>query len=146
MPLTKPNQELKRDLKDAAALLKWSGVDLFTISKRLLDAGDEIGAAELMKIALSYQAIEDKFQSMWDIGVRAFSVQLDDISYTTWNCPEDATMFGASSPAAAATAQSYLLNRVQSDFIETHPGAEVLTMAPTEYYDTVNSPYKVALR
>ena len=60
MPLTKPNQELKRDLKEAAALLKWSGVDLFTISKRLLDAGDEIGAAELMKIALSYQAIEDK--------------------------------------------------------------------------------------
>lgn len=63
MPLTKPNQELKRDLKEAAALLKWSGVDLFTISKRLLDAGDEIGAAELMKIALSYQAIEDNLES-----------------------------------------------------------------------------------
>ncbi|MGO2450911.1 hypothetical protein [Pseudomonas taetrolens] len=60
MPLTKPNQELKRDLKEAAAVLKWSGVDLFTISKRLLDAGDEIGAAELMKIAVSYQATEDK--------------------------------------------------------------------------------------
>lgn len=66
MPLTKPNQELKRDLKEAAALLKWSGVDLFTISKRLLDAGDEIGAAELMKIALSYQAIEDKLVSYAD--------------------------------------------------------------------------------
>ena len=66
MPLTKPNQELKRDLKEAAALLKWSGVDLFTISKRLLDAGDEIGAAELMKIAVSYQAIEDKLASYTD--------------------------------------------------------------------------------
>ncbi|MEJ3661632.1 hypothetical protein WD277_11740 [Pseudomonas fragi] len=66
MPLTKPNQELKRDLKEAAALLKWSGVDLFTISKRLLDAGDEIGAAELMKIAVSYQAIEDKLASYAD--------------------------------------------------------------------------------
>lgn len=66
MPLTKPNQELKRDLKEAAALLKWSGVDLFTISKRLLDAGDEIGAAELMKITLSYQAIEDKLVSYAD--------------------------------------------------------------------------------
>ena len=33
MPLSKPNQELKRDLKEAAALLKWSGVNLFTISK-----------------------------------------------------------------------------------------------------------------
>ncbi|NNB16001.1 hypothetical protein [Pseudomonas fragi] len=66
MPLTEPNQELKRDLKEAAALLKWSGVDLFTISKRLLDAGDEIGAAELMKIALSYQAIEDKLANYAD--------------------------------------------------------------------------------
>lgn len=63
MSLTKPIQELRRDLKEAAALLKWSGVDLFTISKRLLDAGDEIGAAELMKIALSYQAIEDNLAS-----------------------------------------------------------------------------------
>ena len=66
MPLTKPNQELKRDLKEAAALLKWSGVDLFTISKRLLDAGNEIGAAELMGIAVSYQAIEDKLASYAD--------------------------------------------------------------------------------
>ena len=66
MPLTKPNQELKRDLKEAAALLKWSGVDLFTISKRLLDAGDEIGATELMMIAVSYQAIEDKLASYAD--------------------------------------------------------------------------------
>ena len=66
MPLTKPNQELKRDLKEAAAVLKWSGVDLFTISKRFLDAGDEIGAAELMKIAVSYQAIEDKLTSYAD--------------------------------------------------------------------------------
>lgn len=66
MPLTKPNQELKRDLKETAALLKWSGVDLFTISKRLLDAGDEIGAAELMKIAVSFQAIEDKLESYAD--------------------------------------------------------------------------------
>lgn len=28
MTLTKPNQQLRRDLKEAAALLKWSGVDL----------------------------------------------------------------------------------------------------------------------
>ena len=37
-----------------------SGADPFTISKRLLDAWDEIGTTELMKIAVSYQAIEDK--------------------------------------------------------------------------------------
>ncbi len=59
MPLTKPNQQLRRDLKEAAALHKWSGVDLFGVAKRLLAAGDEITADELMMIALSYQAMED---------------------------------------------------------------------------------------
>ena len=60
MALTKPNQQLRRDLKDAAALLKWSGVDLFVFAKRLLAAGDEQGANDLMKIALSFQETEDK--------------------------------------------------------------------------------------
>jgi hypothetical protein len=66
MPLTKPNQQLRRDLKDAAALLKWSGVDLFGVAKRLLAAGDEISADELMMIALSYQAMEDKLAGYAD--------------------------------------------------------------------------------
>ena len=60
MPVTKPNQQLRRDLKEAAALLKWSGVDLFVFAKRLLAAGDEQGANDLMKIALSFQETEDK--------------------------------------------------------------------------------------
>lgn len=60
MALTKPCQQLRRDLKEAAALLKWSGVDLFVFAKRLLAAGDEQGANDLMKIALSFQEAEDK--------------------------------------------------------------------------------------
>ncbi|MBM9486962.1 hypothetical protein JBE38_13605 [Pseudomonas sp. ICBG1301] len=60
MALKKTNQQLRRDLKEAAALLKWSGVDLFGVAKRLLAAGDQITADELMMIALSYQEIEDK--------------------------------------------------------------------------------------
>lgn len=60
MAITKPNLQLRRDLKEAAALLKWSGVDLFGVAKRLLAAGDDVSADELMMIALSYQAIEDK--------------------------------------------------------------------------------------
>jgi hypothetical protein len=49
MPLTKPNQQLRRDLKQAAALLKWSGVDLPQLSRKLSEAGLEAeagGAAE----------------------------------------------------------------------------------------------------
>ncbi len=60
MPLTKPNQQLRRDLKEAAATLKWAGVDLFGVAKRMLVAGDEEGANELMRIAFSFQETEDK--------------------------------------------------------------------------------------
>ncbi|OIN46008.1 hypothetical protein [Pseudomonas costantinii] len=66
MPLTKPNQQLRRDLKEAAALLKWSGVDLFVFAKRLLAAGDEQGANDLMKIALSFQDVEDRLAGYAD--------------------------------------------------------------------------------
>lgn len=41
MPLAKPNQQLRRDLKDAAALLKWSGVDLMQAAVRLSETGQE---------------------------------------------------------------------------------------------------------
>ena len=66
MPLTKPNQQLRRDLKETAALLKWSGVDLFGAAKRLLAAGDEASAEELLKIALSFQEAEDKLAGYAD--------------------------------------------------------------------------------
>lgn len=66
MPLTQPNQQLRRDLEEAAALLKWSGVDLFVFAKRLLAAGDEQGANDLMKIALSFQEVEDKLAGYAD--------------------------------------------------------------------------------
>ena len=60
MALTKPNQQLRRDLKEAAALLKWSGVDLMQAAVKLSEAGQEAEAKELLKIAASYQAVEDR--------------------------------------------------------------------------------------
>jgi hypothetical protein len=59
MPLTKPNQQLRRDLKQAAALLKWSGVDLLQAARKLSETGQEAEAQELLKIAMSFQEIED---------------------------------------------------------------------------------------
>nr|WP_084628668.1 beta-N-acetylglucosaminidase domain-containing protein [Amycolatopsis nigrescens] len=91
------------------------------------------------------RALIAKFQTIWDIGVRTFAVPLDDISYTKWNCAADEAKFGTGG-AAAGAAQSYLLNRVQRDFIATHPGAQPLQMVPTEYYDLADSGYKTALR
>lgn len=66
MTLTKPNQQLRRDLKEAAALFKWAGVDLFVVSKRMMAAGDEQSAMELMKVAMSLQEAEDKLAGFAD--------------------------------------------------------------------------------
>lgn len=90
------------------------------------------------------QALNDKFQTLWDIGVRTFAVPLDDISYTDWNCAADEERFGTGGGAAGA-AQAHLLNRVNREFVRTHDGAEPLQTVPTEYYDTTPSPYKKAL-
>lgn len=66
MALTRPNQQLRRDLKETAALLKWSGVDLFGVAKQMLAAGDEQGADDLTKIAFSFQEVEDKLEGYAD--------------------------------------------------------------------------------
>jgi hyaluronoglucosaminidase len=95
--------------------------------------------------ATDEQALVAKFQSLWDAGVRTFSVPLDDISYTSGNCAADQTRFGTGGGAAGA-AQAYLLNEVQRDFIATHPGASRLQMVPTEYSDVASTPYKTAIR
>ena len=96
--------------------------------------------------AADYQALLGKLQEMYDAGVRAFSIPLDDIQYSEWNCAGDEQRFGQPSAAAAGAAQVYLLNRVQREFIETRPGTKPLQMVPTEYYNTVDSPYKTQLR
>lgn len=90
------------------------------------------------------KALTDKFRTVWDLGIRTYAVPLDDISYTKWNCPADQGKWGTGA-AAAGAAQAYLLNRVNRDFIATHPGAAPLQMVPTEYYNVTPSPYKKAL-
>ncbi|WP_327294207.1 MULTISPECIES: beta-N-acetylglucosaminidase domain-containing protein [unclassified Streptomyces] len=90
------------------------------------------------------KALVDKLQTIWDIGVRQFAIPLDDISYTHWNCDADQAKFGTGG-GAAGTAQAYLLNRVNQQFIKTHQGAQPLEMVPTEYYNVTPSPYKTAI-
>lgn len=48
-----------RDLKEAAALPKWSGVDLMQAAVKLSEAGHEEDARELIEIATRFQAVED---------------------------------------------------------------------------------------
>lgn len=63
MHLTKPKQGLREDLKEAAATLKWAGLDLFAVANRMQSAGDEKGANELMEIARSFQEVDDNLET-----------------------------------------------------------------------------------
>ncbi|MEU8827491.1 beta-N-acetylglucosaminidase domain-containing protein [Streptomyces sp. NPDC048636] len=92
------------------------------------------------------RALKAKLQALYDQGTRAFSIPLDDISYTKWNCDGDRTAYGDPGRAAAATAQVDLLNDIQKDFIATHEGARPLQMVPTEYGDLTDTAYKQKLR
>ncbi|WP_406415781.1 beta-N-acetylglucosaminidase domain-containing protein [Streptomyces sp. NBC_00873] len=92
------------------------------------------------------KALTDKMRALFDAGVRSFSIPLDDISYTRWNCPGDGDKFGAPGRGAAARAQVSLLNTVQRDFIAERPGAYPLQMVPTEYGDLTDTAYKQTIR
>lgn len=93
-----------------------------------------------------WAALIAKMQAMYDAGVRDFSVPLDDISYTKWNCGQDEAQYGRPSQASAGRAQADLVSRVQREFVDTHPGTAALQMVPTEYSDADPTPYKTALR
>lgn len=60
MPLTKPNQELHRDLQGLASDLKWSAVELMRIADRLSQAGNEPDAQAVLRICRVMQDGEDR--------------------------------------------------------------------------------------
>ncbi|MGW7258208.1 beta-N-acetylhexosaminidase family protein [Streptomyces sp. NPDC054834] len=89
-------------------------------------------------------ALVGKFRQLWDAGVRAFAVPLDDIDIDRWNCARDATVYG-NGRGAVGRAQADLLNRVRREFLDARPGAAPLLTVPTEYDGSAASPYKSAL-
>ncbi|MEV1243554.1 beta-N-acetylglucosaminidase domain-containing protein [Nonomuraea sp. NPDC049750] len=103
-----------------------------------------------VSICYSDQADRDtlkrKLQALYDLGARAFSIPLDDISYTSWNCAADEAAYGTAGRTAAAKAQVDLLNDLQRNFIATHEGAQRLQMVPTEYGDLTDTTYKQTMR
>jgi hyaluronoglucosaminidase len=93
-----------------------------------------------------FDALVAKLDAVYELEVRAFSIALDDIVYTRWNCDGDRVRFGAPSSEAAARAQVELLNALQRGFITDHEGAQPLQMVPTEYRGTDDSPYRRVIR
>ena len=64
MPLTKPNQDLKRDIQGVASDLKWSAVELVRIAERLSHAGNGPDAEALRRMITIFQQ-DEKRLSGW---------------------------------------------------------------------------------
>ena len=60
MSLTKPNQDLKRDLQGIASDLKWSAVELMRIAGRLSVAGNEADAQAVLRMCTVFHDGEDR--------------------------------------------------------------------------------------
>jgi hyaluronoglucosaminidase len=90
------------------------------------------------------KALKRKIDAMWALGVRAFQLQFQDVSYTEWHCDKDAEAFG-SGPEAAARAQARVAGEVDRHLADRHPGAEPLTVMPTEFYQDGVTDYRRAL-
>lgn len=60
MPLTKPNQDLRRDLQGLASDLKWSAVELVRIAERLSLAGNDADAQAVLRMCRTFQGGEER--------------------------------------------------------------------------------------
>ncbi|MFD7864971.1 beta-N-acetylglucosaminidase domain-containing protein [Streptomyces sp. NPDC059783] len=90
------------------------------------------------------KALTKKIDAMWALGFRVFQVQFQDVSYIEWHCSADADTFGRG-PEAAARAQARVVSAVARHLAERHPGAEPLSMMPTEFYQDGATDYRTAL-
>ncbi|MER5256071.1 beta-N-acetylglucosaminidase domain-containing protein [Streptomyces sp. NPDC002855] len=102
------------------------------------------GQAMCMSSDKDIKALNRKIDAMWALGVRAFQLQFQDVSYSEWHCEADAEAFG-SGPDAAAKAQSRVANAVSAHLAERHPGAKPLSLMPTEYYQDGSTEYRDAI-
>lgn len=60
MPLTKPNQDLRRDLQGLASDLKWSAVELARIADRLSQAGNDADAQAVLRMCRVFHEGEER--------------------------------------------------------------------------------------
>ncbi|MFI6287693.1 beta-N-acetylglucosaminidase domain-containing protein [Streptomyces sp. NPDC051018] len=90
------------------------------------------------------RALTRKIDAMWALGVRAFQLQFQDVSYSEWHCDRDAEVFGRG-PEAAARAQARVAGAVAAHLAQRHPGAEPLSLMPTEFYQEGETKYRRAL-
>ncbi|MFD6419966.1 beta-N-acetylglucosaminidase domain-containing protein [Streptomyces sp. NPDC060194] len=102
------------------------------------------GQALCMSSDADLKALTRKLDAMWALGVRAFQLQFQDVSYSEWHCAADSEAFG-SGPGAAAKAQARVADAVAAHLAERHPGAAALSLMPTEFFQDGATEYRTAL-
>ncbi len=102
------------------------------------------GQAMCLSSEEDLRALRRKVDAMWALGVRAFQLQFQDVSYSEWHCGADEETFGTG-PQAAAKAQAGVANALARHLAERHPGAAPLSLMPTEYYQDGATAYRGAL-
>ncbi|MEV5592550.1 beta-N-acetylglucosaminidase domain-containing protein [Streptomyces sp. NPDC052496] len=102
------------------------------------------GQAMCMSSEDDLKALRRKVDAMWALGVRAFQLQFQDVSYSEWHCDADADTFG-SGPEAAAKAHAKVADALAEHLAAKHPEAPPLTLMPTEYYQDGSTAYREAL-
>lgn len=91
------------------------------------------GQAMCFSSAEDLRALKRKVDAMWALGVRAFQLQFQDVSYSEWHCGADEDAFG-SGPRAAAEAQAKVAGALAEHLAAKGDGAAPLSLLPTEYY------------
>ncbi|MGW0787386.1 beta-N-acetylglucosaminidase domain-containing protein [Streptomyces sp. NPDC002911] len=102
------------------------------------------GQAMCMASDADVRALTRKIDAMWALGVRAFQLQFQNVSYSEWHCDQDAETFG-SGPEAAARAQARVASAVARHLADRHPDAQPLSVMPTEFYQDGATDYRTAL-
>ncbi|MEU4212994.1 beta-N-acetylglucosaminidase domain-containing protein [Streptomyces sp. NPDC026206] len=102
------------------------------------------GQAMCFSSAEDVRALKRKADAMWALGVRAFQLQFQDVSYSEWHCDADAERFG-SGPKAAARAQAEVAGALAGHLAGKGPQAAPLSLLPTEYYQDGRTAFRRAL-
>jgi hyaluronoglucosaminidase len=90
------------------------------------------------------RALLRKLDAMRALGVRAFQLRFDDVSYEEWHCGDDADRYGTG-PGAAARAQAELAGAVAAHLEAHGPRTAPLSVLPTEFYQEGRTAYRAAL-
>ncbi|WP_229890743.1 beta-N-acetylglucosaminidase domain-containing protein [Streptomyces mashuensis] len=102
------------------------------------------GQAMCFSSASDVKALQRKVDAMWALGVRAFQLQFQDVSYSEWHCDADAEKFG-SGPKAAAKAQAKVAGALAEHLARKGPEAAPLSLLPTEYFQDGRTAFRRAL-